>query len=110
MVVDNGGKGHEWCSVFCTGGNGQGPRDGGALIELTASASEISDYGDYYPFGKPIQSPFMAFTSAFPSSAIPRKVLGGCDPVLCADDPQELHAFQEEDDLLRRNGRIGESA
>ncbi len=110
MVGTNGGKGRKWRSVFTTGGNGQGLQDGGALIVLTASASEISDYGDYYPFGKPIQSPFMAFTSAFPSSAIPRKVLGGCDPVLCADDPQEIQAIQEEDDLLRRNVRIGESA
>jgi len=42
---------------------------------LTASASEISDYSDYNPFGDPIPSPFMAFTSAFPNSIVPRKVL-----------------------------------
>ena len=78
MVGGNGGKGRKWRSVFTTGGNGQGLQDGGALIVLTASASEISDYGDYNPFGKPIQSPFMAFTSAFPSRTIPRKVLRKC--------------------------------
>lgn len=60
--------------MFDAAGNGE-PEGGGALIVLTASASEISDYSDYNPFGDPIPSPFMAFTSAFPSSIVPRKVL-----------------------------------
>jgi radical SAM superfamily enzyme YgiQ (UPF0313 family) len=65
----------KWRSVFTSGGDGGAPKDGGALIVLTASASEISDYGGYNPFGRPIPNPFIAFVSAFPNSVAPRKVL-----------------------------------
>ncbi len=75
MRGGNSVNGRRWRSVFTTGGNGDSPKDGGALIVLTASASEISDYSNYNPFGKPIPSPFMAFTSAFPSTIVPRKML-----------------------------------
>jgi radical SAM superfamily enzyme YgiQ (UPF0313 family) len=75
LTGDNGGKAPRWRSVFTSGGNGTTPTDGGALIVLTASASEISDYSGYNPFGNPIQNPFIAFTSAFPSSLAPRKLL-----------------------------------
>ncbi|UCC92227.1 MAG: B12-binding domain-containing radical SAM protein [Thermoplasmata archaeon] len=75
MTVGSDGRARQWRSAFRSGGNGEGPIDGGALIVLTASASEISDYSGYNPFGKPVPNPFIAFTSAFPSSVAPRKVL-----------------------------------
>ncbi len=46
----------------------------------------------------------------WPDPLIRPKALGGRDPVIFADDPQELHAIQEDDDLLGRDGRMGESA
>ncbi len=75
MSGDNGGRIAGWRSVFTASGRKDPPVDGGALIVLTASASEISDYGGYNPFGKPVPSPFMAFTSAFPSTIVPRRML-----------------------------------
>jgi radical SAM superfamily enzyme YgiQ (UPF0313 family) len=67
---DDGGK-RPWHSVF----NNVSRRpsgNGGALIVLTASAPEISDYRE-----KPndVPNPFMAFTSAFPNRIVPRKIL-----------------------------------
>jgi radical SAM superfamily enzyme YgiQ (UPF0313 family) len=46
------------------------PIGGGALVVLTASASEISDFDD-----RGHGDPFMAFTSAFPDRIVPRKML-----------------------------------
>ncbi len=65
-------NGHRtWRSVFEDQAKGD-PENGGALIVLTASASEISDYNLR---GRQTPNPFMAFTSAFPSRIVPRKML-----------------------------------
>ena len=112
MVGGNGGKGRKWRSVFTTCGNGQGLQDGGALIVLGSALLYMLYYR--WKHGRRVARHIWkvaGYPEGFwPEPLVRPKVLGGCDPVLCADDPQELHAFQEEDDLLRRNGRIGESA
>ncbi len=65
------GNGGPWKSVFEDTVRGA-PETEGALIVLTASASEISDFN---PFGREIPNPFMAFTSAFPNRLVPRGFL-----------------------------------
>ena len=67
----NGAANGAWRSAYEETAKGA-PTPEGALIVLTASASEISDFNSY---GEETPNPFMAFTSAFPNRIVPRTFL-----------------------------------
>ena len=71
MAANREGKTSAWRSAFEDIAR-DAPDVVGALIVLTASASEISDYNSH---GKETPNPFMAFTSAFPNRIVPRRML-----------------------------------
>ncbi len=71
MAATQNGKRGAWRSAFEDVAR-DAPESEGALIVLTASASEISDYNSH---GKETPNPFMAFTSAFPNRIVPRRML-----------------------------------